>query len=984
MSKARSAQRPSEWLRGLPGSFAGLFLARIALEATGRPWPWAVAVLCGFLAALLGLLMGRWLSARGVRLWPACVLLVYVLWPQRDPGVAASAAVLAALVRMLSEERPALPRWVAPVVDGATFVVALTAYAATTAPDVLPADAGEFQLVATLLGVAHPPGYPLYTMLGHLFIRLVPWGSPAYRLNLMSAPLAAVTLVLVGRATRLWARQLGASPLARIGAGLIAALTLGTATTFWAQATIANIRIPTAFFAALALYALAQFAVDDPDRRDRHLLLLALALGLGLTHHQSLAFSGLFYLLYVVLIDPRLPLQPRRWWRPALAGLVGLLPLAYLPLRGAMGAIQAPRSLATLQGFLNHFLARGFAGDMFAFANASDLPHRAALLPTLLPFQFNTLLLVAALVGLLGLARRNWRLCVLLAGSLALHTFVSITYRAPQTVEYLLPAYLPIAIAGGLVPSLPLTLRPEAPFTRQRALLSSLLAALVLWGAVLNGWAHAPSLIELAQDTSTRQWVQPLLERAPADALLLSDYRWATPLAYLQQVEGRRPDVEVRYVYPIAGEEYRDTWQRRVLEADPARPLLSTHYYQFSGTTAEPWETGFRLSPRPLTEPSAPLTPIGVTFGGQVQAVGYSLQQNEFRPGQVAEVTLAWRASAPLDPRPSFTLRLVGEDGTHVAQADRALGTDAAPGEVRFERLVLPIYPTLPPGRYQLLLGAYAVTEAGFESLAADTGETSSALGWLEVAAAARPPFTLHRREIPFAGGPTLSGVDYDRSVPDALRIVLHWRGPAEGGESVRVWTGDGAEATASLPPIAAGAHQTVAVHLPEPADGPLQLALADTSARGRAAAGPWGWTVQEIRLPTPAPDARFVALGDAMAVIGASARPASAGDTMVVDVTLVALRPLTADASTSVRLMGDDGRWLAAHDIQPALGAVPTLKWIRGSRVIDRHLLPIPEDFTGASVYATIVAYERFRLTPLLPMDGRFDAVPLGTWPQP
>jgi hypothetical protein len=84
------------------------------------------------------------------------------------------------------------------------------------------------------------------------------------------------------------------------------------------------------------------------------------------------------------------------------------------------------------------------------------------------------------------------------------------------------------------------------------------------------------------------------------------------------------------------------------------------------------------------------------------------------------------------------------------------------------------------------------------------------------------------------------------------------------------------------------------------------------------------------------------------------------------------------------VRLMGDDGRWLAAHDIQPALGAVPTLKWIRGSRVIDRHLLPIPEDFTGASVYATIVAYERFRLTPLLPMDGRFDAVPLGTWPQP
>jgi hypothetical protein len=42
--------------------------------------------------------------------------------------------------------------------------------------------------------------------------------------------------------------------------GVAAALTLGSATTFWAQATIANIRMPTLFFAALALYALARFA----------------------------------------------------------------------------------------------------------------------------------------------------------------------------------------------------------------------------------------------------------------------------------------------------------------------------------------------------------------------------------------------------------------------------------------------------------------------------------------------------------------------------------------------------------------------------------------------------------------------------------------------------------------------------------------------------------------------------------------------------
>jgi hypothetical protein len=117
------------------------------------------------------------------------------------------------------------------------------------------------------------------------------------------------------------------------------------------------------------------------------------------------------------------------------------------------------------------------------------------------------------------------------------------------------------------------------------------------------------------------------------------------------------------------------------------------------------------------------------------------------------------------------------------------------------------------------------------------------------------------------------------------------------------------------------------------------------------------------------------------MVVIGAKARPAAPGETMVVDVTLVGLRPLTSDNGTSVRLTDGEGRWLATHDCQPALGAIPTLKWIRGSRVADRHLLALPEDFAGGEVQATLVAYERFRLAPLPPLDGRFEQIPLGTW---
>ncbi|MDY7076195.1 MAG: DUF2723 domain-containing protein, partial [Chloroflexota bacterium] len=336
----------SAQLRGAPVAVAGLFLARVALETTRRPWSGASIATTGLLAALGGLALGRWLASRHIRLWPALLLLVYVLWPRRDPGAAASVVALSTLVWLLSGKRDSLPRWAGPLADGATFIAALVVYVATAAPDVLPADAGEFQLAAALLGVAHPPGFPLYTMMGHLFTRLFPWGTPAYRLNLMSGVVAAGTLVLAARTTRLWARRLTNLPLVALAGGVTAALTLGTATTFWAQATIASKRPLTAFFVALAFYALSRLAtVDDPREADRYLTLLGLALGLGLGHN-SLGFAPiLFVAIYVLLVAPHLARQPHRWWRPLLAGLAGLLPLVYLPIRGAAGAILAPEGL---------------------------------------------------------------------------------------------------------------------------------------------------------------------------------------------------------------------------------------------------------------------------------------------------------------------------------------------------------------------------------------------------------------------------------------------------------------------------------------------------------------------------------------------------------------------------------------------------------------------------------------------------------------
>ena len=1010
------------WRTGTVGVLFGLFLARLVLEGAARPWPPMAALTMGVAAAGAGAFLLRPVLQRVPTakrfIGPVAVLLVYVIWPHRDQRVAAVSGCLAALLWLVQwglAWRPS-QRTVA-LVDGGLFLGGMMLYVATVAPDVLPADAGEFQLVAALAGVAHPPGYPLYTLAGyvwtHLFSVLFPHATPAYALNLMSCGLAAGTLLLLARATRTWAESLGASRGMAVIGGLAAALALGTATTFWAQATIANIRTPTAFFAAWALDAMARFAAAchrrDPTRADRALISLAMAFGLGITHHPSLAFVGVFFGAYVLLTEPRLAIQPRRWLRPMMAASVGLLPLLYLPIRGAMEAPLAPAGLDTWPGFLHHVLARGFAGDMFAFLTPVDLPHRLALVPTLFAFQFNSLLIAVAMVCLVVVWRRDWRLAAALTAAWSVHTLVTVTYRAPQTVEYLMPAYLPLAVVVGLGPALwPRNGRGW------RSWLYALPAALALWGGLLNGWAHADSFIALHADQTARRFAQPLLETAPEGALILADWRWAMPLRYLQAVEGRRPDVEIQYVWPVAGREYDQVWEERVRTVATARPILLTHFYTFDGWTTEPWETGFRVHPRPVTAPQASLTALDTRFGEQLRLIGYDVRRADGsrfpagegghvgHAGETLEFTFAWQPlrSRSTDSRPSLTLRLVDDAGRDRAQVDRALDEGCTPDEVCFVRLTLPLLPGLPAGAYRVTLGAYTVTESGFESWAADNGQTAVVVTGLTLTPVNRPPLTLHGCAIPFGDygdGPTLVGVDYDRSVPDHLRVYLHWRGPADGG-LIRLQTkeGEGREATVSLPAISPQAYQTVVVDVPISGSVAPRMTVMSINGEVMPAAGPWGWTLTAVRLPRSSVDDRFVLLGEDIVWVGAQAHTTWADarsalmslpdrrQVEVVDVTFIARRPMTADVAISVRLLDAQGQWLAVHDYQPALGAIPTLKWIRGSRVVDRHLLPLPADFTTGEVCATLIAYERFRLPPLPVMDTRFGDVPLGAWTVP
>ena len=835
------------------------------------------------------------------------------------------------------------------------WAVFFALYALTTARDVLPADSGEFQVAVAGWGILHPPGYPLYTLVGGLWVRLIPLGSVPFRLNLLSAALAATTLVLLMASVRRWAARGGLGRSAALTGGLGAVLLVGTAPTFWAQATTANIRMPTLLFVTWGFAALARYPAGTEKascpKTDLTLLSLALALGLGVGHHPSLIFVAVGWGAYLLLLDPALLWQPRRWWQAVpVAALAWLLPQLYLPIRGAMENVPlAGESLATWQGFWFHVLARGFAGDMFAFVSPADLALRLPLLKTLFGLQFPLWALMGTGFAWLWLLSRRWRLAVALLVSWAVHTFVTITYRAPQTVEYLMPAYVPVAVAFGLG-----TATVWQQVVSQKHFVLRFAPGLLLLALLVRVPLQIDDFMTLALDTSVRARVAPLLRQASddANALILADWRWATPMWALQRTEGLGTGVEVAYVYPVASVDYEEVWRTRVEAAD--RPVYTTHAYDWPAWEQAPVGGGYRLFRRPLEALPEDLayTPVNADLG-PVRLLGYRLW-GEPRPGHPLEVQLAWQAIGSQESAPSLTVRLFDGRGNYLGNADQFLGSDTAIGEVRFTEVTMALPLDRCYAESALRAGVYTVEDGAFNNL----GEVPLTRLAFDCTFPRLP--TEHVRPgVVLGRGPLLRGVDYDVR-DDAVTAYLHVCGP---GQALLVRGGEREVGVERLWP---GECRTVVVPTLLGASGRPILSFARSDGTGAR--------LLTLPLPKPRPTERYVPFGNAMVLVGMET--IEHRERLVLNLRWRSIRPLINDYAVSTRLLDANGELLSVHDTQPALGALPTLKWVvRNTDVLDPHPFVVP---AGDPAQATVVVYERFRNTAIPVSLGPDAPVPL------
>lgn len=478
---------------------------------------------------------------------------------------------------------------------GVVALLLLALYALTAPRTVALEDDGLFVLSSYFLGIEHPPGFPLYTLLGKLSTML-PFGSVAYRVHLLSGLFGGLTCGLLWMCARTLLE-------ARVAA-YVAAFALGLSPVFWSQALIAEVyTFNTAFFAGLMYLGLraCPLAADADAAAAKPGLLpwTALVFGLSLSNHWPLML--LVAPGFAILLWPLHRHALRTFGKLVLLVILGLLPYAWLVLRSWMAVpINFDGPLETLAEIWFFVSRAGYAGvDQSASADWLDRLKFFRFMGGQLFYQFAVLGTVLAAMGFAV----QWR---------ALGTRIA----AALTTAFLMPSFVLLMMLGFDYDSLGKHTFHVYPLPAY--------AVAALWMAL--GIAWLVERLKLPRARALALGVAPLLVMAALGARsnLLADHDWAAryahavlrtlpqdaivfargdadllPLSYFHMIENVRPDITLyhakglvlgnRLFHPLRTTEQQMAAKLRDFIDNAASPVVFTSEFYSGSARRERW-----------------------------------------------------------------------------------------------------------------------------------------------------------------------------------------------------------------------------------------------------------------------------------------------------------------------------------------------------------------------------------------------------------
>jgi hypothetical protein len=488
---------------------------------------------------------------------------------------------------------------------------------ATMARDLSFFDSPLLSMAAVQLGLAHPPGQPLHTLLGALFARLSPW-SPLLGLNALSALAGGLTVLPALSLAEGMVASDAAQPSrgARILMGSVVFLGAQHAVV-WEQSTRVEVYALAALLCTWCLARLS-FLLSLAGSRAQPFLGLGLGLGLAASTNPVLALIALFAAAPAALaklVRRSLGVDKVLWI--GVGGLLGLVPYAYVPWVATRTSALRWGAPSTREALIHYFSGRDFSSNLTVSGGRwvnqlltwFSWSYESALLPVL------ALGSVAQLVApMRGLGRFVALLATILSASY-LARYVHFKPDVPDHISYAsLAMWLCAAAIAGLCAVL---------YERGQRVISVALVGIPLTCALLS----PPGMLTRTRsgDETARHLAQELLRGAPPNAiLLLSSDHWAVPTMYLQEVERVRPDVmllatgllssswhwdRIYQAHPdaakiaMAGAGGRLGRARRFLDAHASRPVLLEERELASALGLAPCVDGLMLLARAPCDP---------------------------------------------------------------------------------------------------------------------------------------------------------------------------------------------------------------------------------------------------------------------------------------------------------------------------------------------------------------------------------------------
>lgn len=438
-----------------------------------------------------------------------------------------------------------------------SFFLSFVVYFTTTNRHLTFTDNGELMGVCRTLGIAHPTGYPLFTILGYLWSLLPLSQNQIFQMNLFSAFWTSASVVVFYlstiellrfllhkvRPTRKFNKNQD-EPFEIYPLALITALVYAFGSIIWSEATSLEVYSLQLFlfnFLFFITFLLIKNFFDE-----KLIILFALVFGLSFANHlTTVLFVPIALYIFLFKFEGKIRFDPQKIFKllPAFPMfLIGITLYLYLPLRSSQFPIfDWGRVARSFDKFWYHVSGKQYRVWMFSSTDVIGVNFEKFL--DALLSQLHWVGLIIVLIGMIFLFIKNKILFWLIIIAILSCLVYSLNYRIPD-----IQAYFSLAMIGFCFFFAVGSFYIYSRF-RNYYLLTSIVPIILL---LLNFKENNESNNNLVEN-----YTRILVNNLEPNAIVISS-QWAffcSAFWYLQQVEKFRPDVVL-----IEKELLRRTW----------------------------------------------------------------------------------------------------------------------------------------------------------------------------------------------------------------------------------------------------------------------------------------------------------------------------------------------------------------------------------------------------------------------------------------